>query len=103
MSIARRTTPMPTDGLRSRCPGLNRGPTVYEIVSGGYVDTNSHDVSTDLQAARVEPHASSHILEHKADRIALGLLEAQAGWISTHDRVKLRRALLGLVASLDDE
>jgi len=34
------------------------------------------------------------------DRIALGLLEAHAGWISTHDRVKLRRAHLMLLASL---
>jgi hypothetical protein len=51
----------------------------------------------------VDPHASSHILAHEPDRVALVLLDAQVGWMSTHDRVNLRRALLGLVASLDDE
>jgi hypothetical protein len=36
----------------------------------------------------------SYIFAHRPDRTALGLLEAQAGWVSTHDAVKLRRALL---------
>jgi hypothetical protein len=79
-----------------------RRPTVYEIVSGAYIDTNPHDVSTDLKAPDVDPHASSHIFAHEVDQIALGLLEAQAGWISTHDRVKLRRALLAVLASLEE-
>jgi hypothetical protein len=39
---------------------------------------------------------------HEPDQIALKLLEAQAGWISTHDRVKLRRALLALLTALDE-
>jgi hypothetical protein len=30
------------------------------------------------------------------------LLEAQAAWISTHDRVKLRRALLALLTLMDE-
>jgi hypothetical protein len=49
-----------------------------------------------------DPRASSRILEHEPDGIALGLLEAQAVWISTQDRVRLRRALLGVLALLDD-
>jgi hypothetical protein len=32
----------------------------------------------------------------------LGLLEAQARWISTYDHVKLRQTLLTLLASLDE-
>jgi len=56
----------------------------------------------ELARPDVDPRASSHILAHEPDRIALGLLEAQAGWISTHDHVRLRRALLGILASLDE-
>jgi hypothetical protein len=50
----------------------------------------------------VDPHASSRSLAQEPDRVALGLLEAQAMWISTHDRVTLRRALLALLTSLDE-
>jgi hypothetical protein len=86
----------------SRCPGLNRGPTVYEgeFLQGN--QANFHDVSTKGKQEEVDPHASMRILAHEPDRVALGLLDAQAGWISTHDPVKLRRALLALVASLDE-
>jgi hypothetical protein len=49
-----------------------------------------------------DPCTSSYIFVQEPDRIALGLLEAQTGWISTHDRVRLRRALLGILASLDE-
>ena len=85
----------------SRCPGLNRGPTVYEgeFTHGNY--TNSHDVSTKGKPEEVDPHASSRIVAHEPDRVALELLEAQAGWLSTHDPVQLRRALLQLLTSLD--
>jgi hypothetical protein len=63
---------------------------------------NSRDVSTKGKREEVDPHASSRILAHVPDQVALGLLAAQAGWLSTHDRVTLRRALLALVASLDE-
>jgi hypothetical protein len=42
----------------------------------------------------VDPHASSHIFVREPDRIALGLLEAQAAWLARYDPVALRRALL---------
>jgi hypothetical protein len=64
--------------------------------------TNVHDLSTKGKPEEVDPHASSRILAHEPDRIALGLLEAQAGWISIHDPVQLRRALLRLLTALDE-
>ena len=48
------------------------------------------------------PHASSRIFAREADRVALSLLDAQATWLGTHDVVKLRRMLLGLLACLDE-
>ena len=65
-------------------------------------NANFLDISTKGKPEEVDPHASSRTLAHEPDRIALGLLEAQAGWISTHDRVNLRRALLRLLAFLDE-
>jgi hypothetical protein len=56
----------------------------------------------DFPANDVDLHASTRIFTHEPDRVVLGLLEAQVGWVSTHDRVKLRRALLALLASLDE-
>jgi hypothetical protein len=58
-------------------------------------------VSTKGQQKEVDPHASSRILAHEPDRIALRLLEAQAAWLSTHDRVNVRRRLLEIVLSLE--
>jgi hypothetical protein len=88
--------------ISSRCPGLNRGPTAYEGDSAHDNQANFHDVSTKCKQEVVDPHAASRILAHEPDLVALGLLDAQAGWISTHDRVGLRRALLALVISLDE-
>jgi hypothetical protein len=56
----------------------------------------------DQPTNHVDPHASSHIFVHEPDRVALALLEAQAAWLGTHDRVKLRRVLLGILARLDE-
>jgi hypothetical protein len=88
--------------MSSRCPGLNRGPTVYEgeFLHGN--QANFHDVSTKGKSEEAHRHASSRILVHEPDRVALGLLEAQAGWLSTHDPVQLRRALLRLLTALDE-
>jgi hypothetical protein len=43
-----------------------------------------------------------YCLVHRPDRVALELLHAQAAWISTHDAVTLRRALLRVLTSLDE-
>ena len=88
--------------MRSRWPGLNRRPTVYE---GDFTEGNQanyNDVSAIDERSEADPHAASRIFAHEPDPIALGLLEAQAAWISTHDRVRLRRALLELLMSLDE-
>jgi hypothetical protein len=69
-------------------------------VHGNHV--NYQDVSAKGKSEEVDPHAASRILEHEPDRVALGLLEAQGVWLSTHDCVKLRRVLLALLASLDE-
>jgi hypothetical protein len=56
----------------------------------------------DLPTGDEDPHASSQSLVHRPDRVALELLHAQAAWISTHDAVTLRRALLRVLTSLDE-
>src|SRR4029078_1551581 len=38
---------------------------------------------------------------HEPDRVALALLDAQAGYLSTADPVELRRALLRILTALD--
>lgn len=89
-------------GMWSRWPGLNGRPTVYE---GDFIDRNQanyNDFSAIDERSEVDPHASSRILAHQPDRIALALLEAQAGWLTNRDHVALRRALLALLASLDE-
>ncbi|TMQ14295.1 MAG: hypothetical protein E6J90_27170 [Deltaproteobacteria bacterium] len=90
------------EGMWSRWPGLNGRPTVYEgeFTHGNY--TNSHDVSTKGKLEEVDPHASSRILAHEPDRVALKLLEASAGWLDRRDPVQLRRALLALLSALDE-
>jgi hypothetical protein len=79
-----------------------RRPTVYEIEFVHSNQANSHDVSEKGKPEEVDPHAPSRILAHEPDRVALGLLEAQAGWLSTHDPVQLRRTLLRILTSLDE-
>jgi len=62
---------------------------------------NFQDVSAKGKPEDVDPHASSRSLAHELDRVAMALLDAQAGWLSTHDPVQLRRTLLRLLTSLD--
>jgi hypothetical protein len=79
-------------GLCSRSAGSRRRSCLRRIFT----------IFNELPDPDADPRASSRILEHEPDGIALGLLEAQAVWISTQDRVRLRRALLGVLARLDD-
>jgi hypothetical protein len=88
--------------MSSRWPGLNGRPTVYEGEFSHDNLANFFDLSASTTDPQVDPHAPSRILAHEPDRVALGLLEAQHGWVATGDRVRLRRALLGLLASLDE-
>jgi hypothetical protein len=88
--------------MSSRCPGLNRGPTVYEGEFQHSNQVNFQDVSAEGKQKEADPHVSARTFVYEPDQVALGLLETQIGWISTHDPVKLRRALLALVASLDE-
>ena len=89
--------------ISSRCPGLNRGPTVYEGEFPHGNQANFHDVSTKCKQDEVDPHAASRSLVHEPDQVALGLLEAQASWLVTRDSVQLRRALLRIMMSLDEQ
>ena len=81
---------------------MNRGPTVYEGEFQQGNQANFHDVSTISKPEDVDPHAPLRIVAYGPDRVALGLLEAQAGWLSTHDLVKLRRALLEMLVYLEE-
>jgi hypothetical protein len=86
----------------SRWPGLNWRPTVYEGEFAQGNQANFRVVSTKGKRDQVDPHAESRILRHEPDRVAFGLLEAQAGWLTTHDPIELRRVLLRLLTSLDE-
>jgi len=63
---------------------------------------NFRDVSAAESPADVDPRASSRIFAHQPDRVALALLEAQAGWMAGHDMAQLRRALLSIVLGLEE-
>jgi hypothetical protein len=81
---------------------LNRRPTVYEGEFAHGKQASFGDVSATGKSEEVDRHASSHILVHTPDQIALSLLEAQAGWLAAHDCVIPRRTLLELVLWLEE-
>ena len=92
--------------VRSRCPGLNRGPTVYEGPSDVRTDEDHRDTTNDGNENEVDRRESSRI-DGKAraafaDRISLAIVNAQARWIEERDCVELRRALLAVLLSLEE-
>jgi len=79
-----------------------RRPTVCEGEFTHGNQANYQDISVNGEPEEVDPHASSRIFAHEPDRVALGLLDAQAAWLSTRDPGRLRRALLLILTELEE-
>ena len=79
---------------------------VYEGTVGERAEAEHCDTTDSENNNEVDRRASSRIDEKAidafVDRISVAMLHAQVSWIEHRDRAQLRRALIALVAGLEE-